>query len=91
MKKSELISQRIATPRSLLQRLTPLEGKVFQGDFKAIISRLRRPYYRLSEADFEAVKELAGSSDVLLFDGKTQVTFGEADGGWALMPLHRPI
>ena len=80
-----------ATPRNLLGRLTPLKEKVFHEDFKGISNRLQRPYYRLSEANYEAVKKLSGESDVLLLDGKTQVTFGEADGGLALMPLYRPI
>ena len=87
----ELDPQMRATPRKLLGRLTPLKAKRFRGDFKAIVGRLQRPYYRLSAADYEAVKKLSGESDVLLFDGRTQVTFGEADGGLALMPLYRPL
>jgi hypothetical protein len=81
----------LATPAKLLTRLTSLPGKNFSGDFKEMVSRLERPYYRLSEQDYEAVKAASGSSDVLLFDGKTQVTFGTADNGWALMPLERPL
>lgn len=87
----ELNPQMKGTPRNLLGRLTPLKGKQFREDFKGIVSRLQRPYFRLSEQDYKAVKKLAGDSDVLLFDDKTQVTFGEADGGLALMPLYRPI
>ena len=83
--------QILATPRNLFNRLTPLNAKQFKEDFKGIVKRLQRPYYRLSEADYEAVKALSGESDVLMFDGKTQVTFGNADGGLALMPLYQPI
>lgn len=68
-----------------------MKDRRFHGDFKAIDGRLRRPYYRLSEADYDAVRKLSGESDVLLFDGRTQMTYGEANGGLALMPLHRPL
>lgn len=78
-------------PRNLLQRLTPIKGKVFKEEFSDICKRLQRPYYRLSESYYEDVKKLAGESDVLLLDGRTQVTFGTADCGWALMPLKHPI
>lgn len=81
----------LAAPTKLLSRLTPVANKRFSGDFSADVKRLQRPYYRLSEADYEAVKQLSGTSDVLLLDGKTQVSFGDADGGYALMPLYRPI
>lgn len=81
----------LATPANLLTRLTSLPGKSFKGDFKAFVSHLNRPYYRLSTDDYEAVKSASADSDVLLLDGKTQVTFGEADGGWALMPLRSPL
>lgn len=87
----ELNSLMLATPKNLLNRLSPLKGKRFSENFNVIVGRLYRPYYRLSEDDYEAVKELSDESDVLLFDGKTQVTFGAADGGFALMPLYRPI
>lgn len=81
----------LATPKHLLDRLRSLENKRFGDDFSGIVRHLKRPYYRLSEADYDAVKALSGGADVLVFDGKTQVTFGSADGGWALMPLSRPI
>lgn len=81
----------LAKPNNLFSRLNSIPTKRFDEDFKANVSRLQRPYYRLSEADYEAVRALSKESDVLLFDGKTQVTFGVADGGYALMPLSRPI
>lgn len=91
MPSMELNSQMLATPRNLFNRLTPLDGKRLGGDYKDAVRQLHRPYYRLSEADYEAVFALSGNSDVLLFDGETQVTFGTADDGFALMPLLHPL
>lgn len=51
---------------------------------------LKRPYYRLDEAAYQAVTAIAGDSDIVLLDGK-QMTFGDADGGKALMPLAKDI
>lgn len=81
----------IAAPRGLFSRLEPLPGKFHRGGLKEFIARLKRPYYRLTESELIRVRELAGNSDVLLMDGKTQVTWGDADGGFALMPLRDPI
>ncbi|WP_128003080.1 MULTISPECIES: hypothetical protein [Piscinibacter] len=79
------------TPRRLMERLTTLPNKVHKGDSKAFTARLRRPYYRLTDEQCLAVERLAGDSDVLLLDGRVQVTWGDADGGKALMPLARPL
>ncbi len=79
------------TPNKLFERLKPLANKKNTGGFKEFVARLQRPYFRLSEEDCAKVEALAGESDVLLFDGKTQVTWGDADGGKALMPLYRPL
>ncbi len=87
----DLDKQMLGTPKNLFNRLTPLVGKKFKGGFKEIVSKLRRPYYRLSETDYKTIQTLAGDSDVLMFDGKVQVTFGNADGGFALMPLDQHI
>ena len=81
----------LETPNKLFERLQPLANKQHKGDFKAFVARLKRPYYRLSEEDCKTVEILAGDSDVLVLDGKTQVTWGTADGGFALMPLHTPL
>lgn len=79
------------TPKNLFERLTPIANKLFSGDFKSSVAMLKRPYFRLSQEDYEKVKDLSAGSDVLLMDGKTQVTFGSADNGLALMPLSKPI
>lgn len=79
------------TPSKLFERLQPLANKKSTGDFKDFVARLQRPYFRLSEEDCAKVETLAGDSDVLLLDGKIQVTWGDADGGKALMPLYRPL
>lgn len=77
----------LRTPKNLFERLQPIAGKKNNGDFQSFSRRLQRPYYRLTEEDCAKVEALAGESDVLLLDGKTQVTWGDADGGKALMPL----
>ena len=84
-------AQMLATPDNLFDRLQPLADKHHKGDFTAFVSRLKRPYFRLSEEDYRKVKEMAGESDVLQFDGQTQVTWGDADSGFALMPLYLPL
>jgi hypothetical protein len=81
----------LPTPNNLFNRLQPITNKINKGDFKSMVARLQRPYIRLSETDCAAVEALAGTSDVLLLDGETQVTWGDADGGKALMPLNRPF
>lgn len=78
-------------PSGLLKRLSPLPGKVLESDFKKALQRLTYPYFELSKEQFDAVKGIAGDSDVLLFDGVTQVTFGESAGKFGLMPLHLPL
>ena len=83
--------QTLPTPEGLFGRLTTLPGKHFREDFSTTVRRLRRPYFHLSKEDHDAVECLAGNSDVLLFDGTTQVTFGTADMGYALMPLSDPL
>lgn len=80
-----------ATPRNLLERLTPLPGKVNKGTWQDMVRRLHRPYYRISKEQYDAIVELSQDADVVLFDGKQQLTFGDADGGLALMPLHKPL
>lgn len=82
---SKLMTKRM--PRNLLSRLEPLPGK----ECYDLARRVFRPYYKLSAEACAMVEKLSGKSDVLLFDGKTQVTWGDADGGKALMPLNRPI
>lgn len=78
------------TPRNLRARLTALPGKNLPADYSKAVRLLKRPYYRLSAEDLAYVKSIAGDSDVLLLDDK-QVTWGDADGVHALMPLGTPI
>ncbi len=87
----QIVPMMQSTPSKLFERLQPLANKKSSGDFVEFSGRLRRPYFRLSVEDCAKVEALAGDSDVLLFDGKTQVTWGDADGGKALMPLYRPL
>lgn len=89
----DVLPAMLPMPADLFSRLVPLPGKCFPAgeSFADQIRRLRRPYYRLTEQDYTLVVSLAGEADVLLLDGNIQVTFGNADGGWALMPLGTPI
>jgi hypothetical protein len=78
-------------PRNLLARLAPLQGKHLPHSFGEAAQLLERPYYKLSLDTCAAIERLAGDSDVLLFDDEVQVTWGDADGGKALMPLRHPL
>lgn len=78
------------TPRNLSRRLSSAPGKRLPANFKQAVAMLKRPYYRLDEAAYQAVCAIAGDSDVVLLDGR-QMTFGDADGCKALMPLAKDI
>lgn len=67
-------------------------GKRLPVSFAAAVALLVRPYIPISEAQYEeiAAKASADDTDILVFNG-LQMTFGAADGGFALMPLIRPI
>lgn len=80
----------LATPRNLAARLVPVPNKRLPSDFKSAVELLKRPYFRLSAEAYALVRSVAGDSDVVLLDGK-QMTYGDADGGKALMPLSRAI
>ena len=79
-----------ATPRNLAARLMPVPNKRLPSDFKSAVALLKRPYFRLSAEAYALVRSVAGDSDVVLLDGR-QMTYGDADGGKALMPLSRTI
>lgn len=81
----------LRTPfRSLQQRLAPCPNKRLPPSFKAKVALLQRPYFPLTASEFSLVLRVAGSSDLVLFDGR-QATYGDADGGKALMPLNQEI
>lgn len=58
------------------------------GDFEDAVRKLERPYIRITEAHAEVLSGLTAGvgTDVVLFRGRP-VTWGTADGGYALMPL----
>jgi len=80
----------LETPRDLAKRLSAAPGKRLPTDFKRAVALLKRPYYRLDDAAFRTVLAVAGDSDIVLLDGK-QMTYGDADGEKALMPLAKEI
>ncbi len=77
---------------SLVDGLIPVSGKHLPLDFKQAVVLLTRPYTAITEKQYHAICEKAGSAntDILLMNGH-QVTFGNADMGYALMPLKHPI
>lgn len=66
-------------------KLTPLKG-VCAGFF-CEVRRVQRPYLPITEADYQQL--MAATADYYRLPGKhgRVVTFGTADGGYALMPL----
>lgn len=72
-------------PDDLLERLTPVDHPM--GDnFQEAVGMLVRPYMAITREQYHAILMQLASSDVVEFDG-IQMTFGSADGGYALMPL----
>lgn len=72
--------------------LEMVQGKRIHPDFATAARLLKRPYTPISKEAYDAIleKALEADSDILLFNG-AQATFGNADGGYALMPLSEPI
>lgn len=81
----------VPAPSPLSSKLTKLPGKVDPKGRESLMKRVHGPYYRITEFQYEQVVKVAGGSDVMLFEGLQQVAFGEVDGQYALMPLHRPL
>lgn len=64
--------------------LKPLKGSC--KPFHQQVRELRRPYTKISDADYALF--MSGPADFYLSScGKVVYTFGNADGGYALMPL----
>lgn len=80
----------LAKTPDFIKRLAPVPGKSLPKSFKAAVSMLKRPYIPITAEALRAVEQVSGDSDVVLFDGKA-MTFGTADGGYALMPLNTPL
>lgn len=74
----------------IINRLIPLLGKKLPSDFKAACALLKRPYISITEEQYQSIVQKSLGSDILSLDGQ-QMTFGDADGGRALMPLKQPI
>lgn len=78
------------TATQAIKRLQPA-GTLLAGlPFKAAVALLERPYIPMSAAQHERVRAMAEKAGCDTFrigaDGP-RVTFGEADGGYALMPI----
>lgn len=81
----------VPAPQPLSTRLTQLPGKVDPKGRESLMKRVHSPFYRITEHQYDQIVKVAGGSDVMLFEGLQQVAFGEVDGQYALMPLHRPL
>ena len=67
-----------------IKGLKPLKGRC--KPFHQQVRELRRPYIKISDVDYE--RFMSDSADFYLSRcGKIVYTFGNADGGYALMPL----
>lgn len=80
----------LATPKNLAARLAPAPNQRLPPDFRSAVALLKRPYFRLSADAYALVRAVAGDSDIVLLDGR-QMTFGDADGRKALMPLAKLV
>ena len=56
-------------------------------DFNAAARLLARPYIKITSADVERIEAMTKNcGDIVIHKGK-RMTWGNADGGFALMPL----
>lgn len=69
---------------TMLNKLTALKGSC--SPFSTEVKKLKRPYIALTEAEFNTLVQ--GPSDYYQLPDGRVVTFGAADGGYALMPLN---
>lgn len=76
-----------------IEDLEPIPNKHLPKDFKDAVHLLIRPYIKISEAQYQQVMEMTEDplTDIVRLKDGRQATFGEADGGFALMPLAKPI
>ena len=63
--------------------LTPLDGRI-TGDFCATVEKLERPYIAISKDEYDKIYSVG--NDYFKYENQV-VTFGNADRGYALMPL----
>lgn len=82
-KKSLHKGKRINSIKMAGHHLQPLNGRV--QEFHTEVRKLSRPYVQISSEDWQRL--MAGPADYYLMDRNQVVTFGSADGGYALMPL----
>lgn len=79
-----------ATTAQMIEQLQPAGYQLLGLNLTDAAGLLERPYFPITAAQHEHVKTLAEKAGCDSFrvgaDGPT-VTFGEADGGYALMPL----
>lgn len=73
---------------ALIARLTPIPNVKMPESFSASVALVTRPYLKLSLDEMDLILKMKHKCDVYMMDGKVPVTFGNADGGYALMPLN---
>ena len=77
------------------KEVLPLAGRFGRNvSFADLVRRLQRPYTKITDREYDLIMEetkkgLSGkATDYVLFEGDV-CTFGQADDGYALMPLKR--
>lgn len=73
----------IETLKNVSISLNPLKGRLPK-DFCKAIATLQRPYIPINKEEYKKV--FAVGNDYFKYENQV-VTFGQADGGYALMPL----
>lgn len=72
---------------ALLAQIAPHPARPhFSSGFDVAVRFLTRPYYPITLEQQEAIERLSAGADVVLFNGRP-FTWGNADGGNALMPI----
>jgi hypothetical protein len=63
-------------------------GKRLPHNFGKAVAMLQRPYFAISVGEYTELLDLTSDpvTDFVLYEGKV-CTFGDADGGFAIMPL----
>ena len=73
--------------KTMAVKLISLTDDYMPSDFKTAVSMLKRPYITIKQSEYEKIVELTKErGDIVVYKNR-RMTFGNADGGFALMPL----
>ncbi len=74
--------------KSISDKVKVFEGRLPKG-FDASVRILQRPYTTISADEYQSLWKMldeSGDTDFFVFEGEV-VTIGNADGGYAIMPI----